>query len=291
MEHKSLEQLILYGTDAVFTVKAKNFETGEIKIIKNQTAETYIKNIGYLKYLNAAGYNVFLSPSVAGGVFVLLDDISRNVIDRLNSDGFEPFYFLETSPANYQAVIKLSDNSLSLSKEIHAFMSRQLAELYGADINSSDIGHFFRLAGFTNRKEKYRTGGLYPFVKLYTGINKTCSKGNEYVNRVLQGIGSGILELLTDERHIDTTPALQAGEKKTVAGSAFQYIQKVYSSGGLSDVSALDYKAAFYAIRKGFAIDEIKSAILKLSPDIENRKAGHIDDYIDRTVKNALSRL
>ena len=65
------------------------------------------------------------------------------------------------------------------------------------------------------------------------------------------------------------------------------YIEKVYSSGNSDDISSLDFKAAFYGIRKGFTQDEIKAALLKLSPDIQVRKKGHIDDYLLRTIKNA----
>ena len=176
MIEKSLEQLKLYPPDTVFTVKAKNFSTGEIKILKDQTAETYPKSLSYLKYLNAAGFNIFLSPAIGkGSVYVLLDDISQAVIDKLNQNGFGPYYFLETSHVNFQAIIKLSDNQID--KNLQTFISRQLTEFYGGDPNSTDISHFFRLAGFANRKEKYLNGGLYPFVKLNIGINKVCSKG------------------------------------------------------------------------------------------------------------------
>ena len=286
MTHQSIEQLKLYPPETKFTLKAKNFETGEIKIIKNQTAEAYPKSLSYLKYLNANGYNIFLSPSVAGGVYILLDDIKKFEMKRLYKDGFEPFYYLETSPANCQAIIKLSDNQLS--KEIRAFISRQLAETYSTDINSADIGHFFRLAGFTNRKQKYCKNGLYPFVKLNIGINKVCSRGQEYIDKIQQGIEAGFIELPPERNIPIPTPPATLGERKA---EAFEYIKKVYDSNKLTDLSALDYKAAFYAIKKGFTQDEIKAAILKFSPNIQNRKKGHIDDYLLRTVKNALTRL
>ena len=279
---KSIEQLKLYPPETKFTLKAKNFETGEIKIIKNQTAETYPKSLSYLKYLNANGYNIFLSPSVAGGVYILLDDIKKPEIERLYKDGFEPFYYLETSPANYQAIIKLSDNQLS--KEILAFISKQLSEIYFADKNSSDTGHFFRLAGFTNRKDKYCQDGLYPFVKFYAGSGKSCAKEQEYIDRILEGITNGLIEL--SMKHIVTPPATQ-GETKATASNCMAYIEKVYNSVSSDDISGLDFKAALYGIRKGFTQDEIKTAILKFSPNIQNRKKRHIDDYLLRTVKNA----
>ena len=286
MIHQSIEQLKLYPQETKFTVKAKNFETGEIKIIKNQTAETYPKSLSYLKYLNANGYNIFLSPSVAGGVYILLDDIKNPEIDRLYKDGFEPFYYLETSPSNYQAIIKLSDSRLS--KEIQAFISKQLSEIYFADKNSSDTGHFFRLAGFTNRKRKYLKNGVFPFVKLYIGKNKTCSKGQEYIDRIMKGIENGLIELPVSPVEITTRPAIKAGKKEK--NGCFLYIEKIYKTGNLSDLSAVDFKTVKYALAKGFEINDIKEAIRRLSPNIESRKKGHIDDYLSRTINKAMLR-
>ena len=98
-----------------------------------------------------------------------------------------------------------------------------------------------------------------------------------------------IVGFLISSSNIYTPPLPTADGERKPAG-AFEYIAKIYQTNNLSDLSKIDYKAAYYAIRKGFAQDEIKAAILRFSPDIENRKKGHIDDYLDRTVKNAISR-
>ncbi|RZD14158.1 MAG: hypothetical protein EVJ47_07970 [Candidatus Acidulodesulfobacterium ferriphilum] len=212
---KSIEQLKLYPFGTKFIIKAKNFETGEVKILKDQTIKTYSKSLSYLKYLNVAGYNIFLflCRQTGGATDILLDDITNQGVKRLYNDGFEPLYYLETSPDNFQAIIKLSDSPVD-NMDILTFISRQLAETYDADINSSDIRHFFRIAGFVNRKLKYRNEkGLYPFVEFFVGIGKTCKKGQEYIDKILAGIDAGFIEL-PPERNIATPPALlQAGKK------------------------------------------------------------------------------
>ncbi|RZD16025.1 MAG: hypothetical protein EVJ46_07465 [Candidatus Acididesulfobacter guangdongensis] len=282
---KSTQQLNLYPPETRFIIKMKNFSTGDVKILNDINLSEYEKSLKYLKYLNANGYNVFLSACKAGGVYILLDDIKKPAIDKLFTDGFEPFYFLQTSPDNFQAIIKLSDSPLD--KDIQTFASKQLAETYNADPNSADIGHFFRLAGFTNRKQKYSKNGLFPFVKLYAGTGNTCTKGESYVERILTGIDNGFIELLP-KKHI-TTPPAKLGERKTLVSGCGAYIEKVYKSGNKDgDLSALDFKAARYALRKGFKPDDVINAIKLFSPKLESRKSGHIDDYISRTVKNAL---
>jgi hypothetical protein len=281
---KSLEQLKLYLPETKFFIKLVNFETGDVKTFPDITITEYEKSLKFCKYLNTNGYNVFLSPRLcsSGGVYVLLDDIKKPEIDKLYADGFEPFYFLETSPANYQAIVKLSD--CPINKNILTFIFKQLSEVYSTDPNSADIGHFFRLAGFTNRKQKYCKNGLFPFVKLYQGTGISCTKGKDYVERILTGIDNGLIELPV--KHIATTP-LETGERKTLETGCAAYIQKVYETGSKDDLSKLDFKAAKYAILKGFKADDIANAIKLFSPDIIKRKSGHIDDYVNRTVKNA----
>jgi hypothetical protein len=280
---KSIEQLKLYPPEIKFFIKMINFESGNIKTFKDITLPEYEKNLKYCKYLNTNGYNVFLSPRLCSwGAWVLLDDIKKPEVNKLFTDGFEPFYFLETSPANYQAIVKLSDSPLD--RDILTFISKQLSEVYSADPNSADIGHFFRLAGFTNRKQKYCKNGLFPFVKLYQGTGISCTKGKDYVERILTGIDNGLIELPV--KHIATTP-LETGERKTLETGCAAYIQKVYETGSKDDLSKLDFKAAKYAILKGFKAADIANAIKLFSPDIIKRKAGHIDDYVNRTIKNA----
>jgi hypothetical protein len=280
---KSLEQLKLYPPEIKFFIKLVNFETGDVKTFPDITITEYEKSLKFCKYLNTNGYNVFLSPRLCSwGAWVLLDDIKKPEINKLYADGFEPFYFLETSPANYQAIVKLSD--CPINKDILTFISKQLSEVYSADPNSADIGHFFRLAGFTNRKLKYQKNGLFPFVKLYIGTGKSCTKGKDYVERILTGINNGFIELPV--KHIATTPKGQ-GERKTLETGCAAYIQKVYETGSRNDLSALDFKAARYALRKGFKAADVANAIKLFSPNFESLKKGHIDDYVLRTVKNA----
>lgn len=211
----------------------------------------------------------------------MLDDVKKPVIDRLYKDGLEPFYYLETSSANYQVILKFSDNQLS--KETLTFISKQLSEIYNADENSSDIGHFFRLAGFTNRKQKYCKNGLYPFVKFYNGSGKTCTKGQEYIDSLSNKIESIKKESSNNENKISII------DDNKNQNNCFLYIKKIYETNNdFNDLSALDYKVAYYSIKKGFDINDIKIAIKQLSFNIENRKKGHIDDYINRTISNAI---
>jgi hypothetical protein len=41
--------------------------------------------------------------------------------------------------------------------------------------------------------------------------------------------------------------------------------------------------------RRGYAADQIRQALLEASPDLAHRKAGHVEEYVARTVRKALN--
>ena len=199
-----------------------------------------------------------------GYVDFLLDDLKGSGIDKLYADGLKPFYILETSPKNFQVILRFAPDVAD--KEEYLTINRFLVKKYNGDTGSIGTAHFFRLAGFTNRKEKYCCNGLYPFVKL-------SFEGNILNNDLLPKVEP----LRSPKAVFRTFPVCGKG--------CSAYIAAIYQSGGFSDISSLDFKAAMYASRKGFSIEAIKDAMLKLSPDIENRKKGHVADYLLRTMK------
>jgi hypothetical protein len=107
----------------------------------------------------------------------------------------------------------------------------------------------------------------------------------------MKGIENCLIELPVSPVEINTPPAIKAGKKeKNGCFPYIAYIEKIYQTSNLSDLSAVDFKAVKYALKKGFDINYIKEAIRRLSPDIESRKKGHIDDYLSRTINNAILR-
>ena len=288
MEHLSLKQLSLYPITTHFIVKAVNLETGEIKVIKDIVYFEYsTKYLAYLKHLNCAGFNVFFFPRPAEGgrVDFLLDDLKKESIDELIKDGLKPLYILETSPANFQVILRF--NTTIEDKDEYLEINRYFVKKYNADAGSIGTEHFFRLAGYTNRKEKYCRNGQYPFVRLTAATDEPVV------------LDKSLLPILPRKSkipkkdNINTTaplPPMAAGEKKD-NNSCDKYISATYnnfSKGG--DISLVDWKVTRLALAAGFSQDEIAAAIRKYSPNIETRKSGHIQDYILRTIRNASAR-
>ena len=274
MNYLSLKQLSLYPLTTRFEIKAVNINTGEIKVIKDIVYLEYsTKYLKYLKYLNLTGYNIYFFPARKGGgcADFLLDDLTPNGVKELFRDGLKPFYYLLTSPGNYQAILRF--NASISDKAEYLAVNRRLVEKYNADRGSVGTEHFFRLAGFTNRKEKCLKDGQYPFVKLFVFSNI---------------IDKNLLPLELPKVTPTAPRQLRWQGKKENNGGCDNYISAIYRAGGISDISRLDWKAARIALRKGFSESEIAAAIRRYSPNLEVRKAAHVEDYILRTIRNSI---
>ncbi len=274
MNHPSLKQLSLYPLTTHFQVKAIRLDTGEIKVMRDIVYFEYAtKYIKYLKFLNTQGFNIYFFPmplAAGGRVDFLLDDLSHEKIKKLSQDGLKPLYYLETSPLNFQTVLRF--NTIISNKEEYLAVNRYLVEKYDADFGSVGTEHFFRIAGFSNRKEKYVKSGKYPFVKLFNSGNI---------------IDKNLLPELPKLTPTAPRPGGR-GENKTIKSSdCDKYVAAIYRNGDISDISRLDWKVMRMALQKGFIENEIAEAIRRHSPNLDSRKSGHIDDYIERTIRKA----
>ncbi len=279
IEHFSLKQLSLYPITQRLEIRCVNLDTGGIKTVKDIVyLEYYQKYLKYLKFLNTQGFNIYFFPKpIAAGrsVDFLLDDIKANTLETLKDDGMTPLYYLETSPSNYQAILRF-DSNIS-NKEQYLATNRHLVEKYNADPGSIGTEHFFRLSGFTNRKEKYLKNGQYPFVRL------------SFTGNVIEG--NLLPAIKFPERVTLTAPRPSALGKKP--GDCKAYVKAIYANGKISeDMSRLDFKAAAYSFRKGFPCKEIKAAIRLYSPNLETRHAGEsrLENYLNLTISKALGK-
>src|SRR5258708_4375531 len=126
--------------------------------------DTLLRSVSWLRLKNAEGRHIYIRPAGEHSLS-LIDDASIQVVERLKSEGFAPAVVLETSPGNFQAWLR---HGQILPKDLSTVAARLLASRYGGDLASADWRHYGRLAGFTNRKDKYRkTDGTFPYVRLH----------------------------------------------------------------------------------------------------------------------------
>jgi hypothetical protein len=138
------------------------------------TFDQIMRRVPWLRAQNVKGQNINIRPM--GNHLSLLDDLTREQVERLEGTGYEPCVVVETSPENYQAWL---DHGRELNEEEATVFSRILAETAECDVRAAGRRHAGRLAGFTNRKEKHRQpNGLYPFVRLHLAKQRVFTKAS-----------------------------------------------------------------------------------------------------------------
>ena len=271
--------------------------------IRMWSIEDIVKNIRFLKAMNAKGYDIYVrcartdSAGVEGNSgLILLDDLSEESLNELEEE-YKPSVVIETSPKNFQALIRISDTRLP--PDVASRIARALAKKFGADVGAATWCHFCRLAGFSNRKTRHKNAaGFGPKVVLHYAAKVLCAGGEKIVSWAVETLRR--TRELERKRAADEHAAVQERmrSKQLLDGSrardisleqAFINAWAAVQPAKQDDRSARDYGAAKRLFLLGYTEAEIRMAMRLASPDIEKRKQGkHLDEYIIRTVSKAI---
>jgi hypothetical protein len=274
-------------------------DTGEIKTSGRMMQRTWSrdqleKNAAFLKRMNAQGNDIYIRPAGSQGL-VLVDDLDLAKLKRLEQDGLKPAAVVQTSPMNYQAWIRLSDQPMTEQEATAA--AKILAARYGGDPGSADWRHYGRLAGFTNQKPHHRQeNGKAPFVLAHSG------NGNIALNaRQLRLEAQEALQVFQHHQKANTPASGQEtgreGHPSTLSDKDQQRAADTFARFYLAnsqrsqhqDESLLDWVTCKQMAKKGFSDPAIRHALRHTSPDLETRKAGHVEDYVRRTVDKVMA--
>lgn len=237
---------------------------------------TLVNSIGWLRYQNSVGRNIYIRPKGEHHL-TLVDDLNAANLDRMQRHGFEPCLIVETSPANFQAWLNHGTN---LPKAESTAAARALAERFDGDTGAADWRHFGRLAGFTNRKEKYRQpGGLFPFVRLIgASPGRVYSNARGFVDEVRAKVEESI-------RARAFAPALNIQRMGGRLLTIDDFRAKPEYDG---DGNRIDLAYAVYAIAHGLSESAVRAAIASRDLSKKGSEARQID-YVERTVRKAIS--
>jgi hypothetical protein len=240
--------------------------------------DALLRSVSWLRLKNAEGRHIYIRPAGEHSLS-LIDDATIQVVERLKSEGFGPAVVLETSPGNFQAWLR---HGKILPKHLSTLAARLLASRYGGDLASADWRHYGRLAGFTNRKNKYRkTDGTFPYVRLHEATGLVYSRALTFLAEVKS--------LYEAERSKAATPAsLQCRRLwRSNLKSIEDFRAKAIYSG---DQTRVDLAYAVYALAHGVPENEARNAIA--SRDLTHKgNAKRQQEYIDRTIKKAWERI
>ncbi len=223
---------------------------------------------------------------------MFIDDIPQEMIPRLPPNTL----LVETSriggirkyQAHFKYPVKLENKKYSKEQleNIAKQVFRKVVEYYKGDPGSKDPYHLRKLPGFENKK--YTSNP--PQVKIVRdiGIGKDWVKVREELKRSLG------IEMLRPEEHIKKKPEKVEIPKREVLHDwrYFYNKQKAKTPAGQRvDLNRVDMDYAIYLYSHGVMGTDIKDKLEKESYNIAQRKKGHLEDYLDRTLSKALERI
>lgn len=268
-----------------FEVGIRDRATGRT-MIRPWTIEEVKKALPWLRRENARDADIYIRPQGSVGL-VLVDDLLLGALGRMKAEGFAPALITRTSPDNYQAWIRLSADPIP--PMVATAAARLLAARFGGDPNSADWRHFGRLAGYTNRKPKHIDDtGRHPFVLLWEASGTAAPGGPDLLKE------AGLAMRAAQDAEATRSRAKAHAPRLSPVGGANPLafyrcvLADLEARFNPLDPSRADWMACERMGKAGFAPEQIYQAILIGSPNLEERKRGHIEDYVTRTVSKAL---
>ena len=255
-----------------------------------KNADDFRTFAGFCAALNSEGADIYIAPHpLSQHSFVLIDDLTIENVNRMKADGLESSLLIQTSPDNFQSWVKLSNSNKPLTKKQLLECSRLLTNLYHGDVGAIGSDRIGRLASFTNRKEKHTDPhGHQPYCLLKENRPEPATNGHLIIAQADELIAN---DVVSKERLKRFTAIELASEYHGYGASHAQFYQteakKIMRRYPIPDVSKMDHMICKTMIERHFSDVQIGQALFEASPEIDTRKNGHVEDYIERTVLKA----
>lgn len=239
--------------------------------------QTLLRSVGWLRYQNSQGRNIYIRPK-GEHPLSMVDDLTAEAIHQMRQQGFEPCVVVETSPGNFQAWL---NHGKVLPKTESTLAARLLAQRFEGDQGAADWRHFGRLAGFTNRKEKYRQeDGRYPFVRLREAEP-------EYNYSQALRFTETIRRESKEEAHGDSAASSIVARPRSTIPRRLKTIEKFRSDPRYAgDQNRIDLAYSVYALAHGVQDSEVHETIGARDLTKKGRAAEQLK-YIGRTIEKA----
>ena len=237
--------------------------------------ETLLKSVPWLRYQNSQGRNIYIRPKGEHHLS-MIDDLTADAVKRMKGEGFAPSLVVETSPGNFQAWVNHGE---ILPQRLSTLAARAIAEKFGGDRGAADWRHFGRLAGFTNRKQKYQAvDRSFPFVKI-AGNWKAATYPEA------EAFLSAIKTLVSKrEAEVARSPT-PAPNQRLLSIDDFR-ANPLYGGDG----NRIDLAYAVYGLSHGLSADLVEQAIRSRDLSKKGSEARQAD-YSGRTIAKAQARI
>lgn len=255
---------------------------------EGKTKEHVLEIIPKLSALAHYGKNIYVFPLSPDRHHILVDDLTQEKLEQLKLDGYSPACVIESSPANYQAILTVPsvDGDRERDREAANKLTRELNQKYG-DPHLSGSVHAHRLPPFPNCKPKHRReDGSYPETLLIEASGGICEEASKQLKAAHEQL------LAAQERAESESKKMALQEIPHVSSFAsdpdgaywahYRDIMRVYP--GSTDYSRIDGMIGIRMRVTGYDAGQIRDAIQANAPAI--RHEGMSPDDFDRKYKS-----
>ena len=215
---------------------------------------------------NAYGYSVLWAFSRENQRFnvVVIDDIQDIETFKLRDH-----FLLWNTSDKFQAAFLLDKG---VTAEEAKQIQRVLIGDYGGDLGGLGASHNKKLPGFYNTK--YNPP---PFMKIHhIGSTVVDTEATLWLYKEIYGKGAIKYKRRGTEHPILTVEQTLSLDKIQKSWQDFMREK--------GNRSQADIAYAIYLFGRGYTEEQVRQALLSESEDIETRKKGHLEDYLDRTI-------
>ena len=293
---KEFRQDLLHFCNTVLQHYGNNYKLNlyYIKYLKNgETLRQYIttfkvKNFKYILYKYNIIYknikkmeNIYFSPYnfETKSNIIWLDDIN---INKLTEKQKEYITLIETSPNNYQGYIKLDK---MITKETYKKIVAYFINKFSVDKSSNDFIHLRRFPGVYSWKHYYTKGIIHYIKQINTSKileTKKLIKKIENITHPPQNTDKSVFFTNTDK-----SVFLNINYNK-LYNTLYAILNNNFK---VMDYNIVDFRFSlilyyYFNIKD---IEMLKDILQKCSINIQQRKQGHVDDYIERTINKVVT--
>ncbi|AXS79832.1 relaxase/mobilization nuclease domain-containing protein [Dechloromonas sp. HYN0024] len=274
---------------------------------------------GRFAALNSLKYDIFMRPYESDFHYLFIDDTTPEI---LATAGYTPCLIQESSPGNYQCILKIPRNQHPPGSDAENLENRAINALalslntrFG-DRKAGRIDQVFRLSGFANKKPIRNDF----FTKIAWGsckVGHICNAATAELDDFRSAVKiSPVSYVKTDPEDMQKTMPMIEPEQ-VQAHAAFNRLNrhsasflahdtpndlqemareirkwsKTQGRHKVPDWSEVDFLACRELAKKGWNTERLENALYATSPELHDRKRGHESDYIRRTVTAAMNAL
>ena len=251
------------------------------------TTDELLARMPEMLRLQQRGENIYYTPLSERRHHILIDDMTRESLDKLQADGFKPAVVLESSPGNYQCVLTIPKLGSAFDRDVGNRITERLNRLYG-DKKLSGCIHPHRAPGFSNRKPKHRReDGSFPLVKLLLAEKRECSAALELSRQNEREYAEAARAKKTQPR-----PAPQAaysGPNGSPVAAYYAHLENIKRHLSIEDYSRVDAMIALRMRSTGHSQAAVAEAVRQCAPTIRESPEQRRDwqRYAERTAAYA----